>query len=95
MTYLAGNILSYQQLLIKTEVFSSCLHEIFTATDDLSIKGVDDGIRFFEESVYSANFLKIQLPFRGVLDDNPEINVAITTADPPRDLLALTQKRDT
>lgn len=94
-TYLARNILSNQRLLIETEVFSSSLHEIFTAADDLSVEGVDDRVRFLEESVDPANFLKIQLPFRGVLDDYAEIDVAITTADPPGDLLTLTGKRDT
>ena len=92
---LARNILSNQQLLIETEVFSSSLDEIFTAADDLPVEGVDDRVGFLEESVDSANFLKIELPFGGVLDDYAEIDVAITTADPPGDLLALTQKRDT
>ena len=62
---------------------------MFPPSNDLAVKGVDDGVGLAEEAVYSANLLEIIFPLGGMLDDNPEIDVLVFGLDPPRYFLAL------
>lgn len=54
---LIGEIFDIEGVLIESKVFGSRCHEGLLVSDDLAIKGVNNGIGLFEESVDSADLL--------------------------------------
>jgi hypothetical protein len=89
LTYFAGDILADEEFLIESEVLGGRLHEVLPSSDDLAVKGVDNWIGFLEKAIDSAYFLEVEVPLRGMLDHDPDIDIFVFAADPSRDFFAL------
>jgi hypothetical protein len=51
--------------------------------------GIDDGVGFFQEPIYSTNLVEVIFPFGWMLDNNPKINIFVFGFDSPGKLLAV------